>query len=396
MNSIKKRNPKLDRVRYEQFGGIVSCTNPPFLAWVNREYMKKIGYTGSELWNLEGPQEYLSAPTEVHFSVTNKCDQLCSGCYMSSKSEENEDVSLAELKKGLRELAEMGVFHVALGGGEAFERADFGEIVTYCREIGLVPNLTTHGQNINKEQIEVCKKLGQVNISIDGIGGRYSINGRGGSFENADKTFQRLHKAKIKTGINCVVSKKNFHDLENIVAYAKKRHCNEVEFLKFKPSGRAKNLYHDFALTQEMIREFYPKVLELTEKYQLELKMDCSFIPALVYHTPPIDDLEKLGVTGCDGGNLLLSVRSNGHFSGCSFVSNDEHVSNITEKWQSSPHLNAFRNLIKTAKEPCKSCDYLAICKTGCRANTLYYEGDFFGPDPECPIVYDYAMKKGY
>jgi MoaA/NifB/PqqE/SkfB family radical SAM enzyme len=90
--------------------------------------MSKIGYSNTELWKQEA-LPYLSAPTEVHFSVTNRCNQHCEHCYRGSSISNNDDLSLEETKKNQAILAAMGVFHVALGGGEAFERPDFGDRV---------------------------------------------------------------------------------------------------------------------------------------------------------------------------------------------------------------------------------------------------------------------------
>lgn len=393
-NLFNKDKATIDRIRYETFGGIISCHNPPFLAWVDRDFMRSIGYTGSPLRETESSvPHFLSAPTEVHASVTNRCTQHCDGCYVNSEQSSENELTTAEWKRHLTTLRDMGVFHVALGGGEAFEREDFGELVSYCRDIGLVPNLTTNGQSVGKREIAICKKMGQVNISIDGIGNHYAINGRAGSFEKADKAVKALKKADVQVGINCVVSSKNYSSIKEVVQYAVKRDLNEIEFLKYKPSGRGKLKYEEYALTQDMIRRFYPMLIKLSKRCTIELKIDCSFIPALVYHKPPKDELEKLAVTGCDGGNLLMSVRSDGSFSGCSFVENNEPVSEIKSRWHSSKHLNNFRMLIDKAGEPCRSCEYLTICRCGCRAVVLYTNIDFFAPDPECPFVYDYNMK---
>ena len=390
---MKSKTPTIDRVRYESFGGIISCLDPPFLAWVDRSFMKNIGYNHSSIWDNKN-NGYLSAPTEVHFAVTNTCSQGCQGCYMSSGSDNGNDLSLVKIKNILLKFREMGVFHVALGGGEAFERTDFGEIVSWCRHIGLVPNLTTNGQNIGEKELNICKQLGQVNISMDGLDDVYSVNGRQGSFGKADSAIQRLRLSDIPVGINCTVSKKNFSHLKDIIAYAAKRGLNEIEFLKYKPSGRGRTAYNEFALSQDMIRNIYPLLMKYGDLYSVEVKIDCSFIPALVYHHPPKDELEKLAVTGCDGGNLLLGVKSNGMFSACSFVENDEDVNKINDLWHSSPHLRYFRNWTSTAPEPCRSCDYLMICRGGCRAVALHLTGGFENPDPECPFVYDYYLEK--
>ena len=381
----------IHRARYESFGGIVSCIDPPFIAWVDRNFMREIGYENSPLWQEQsGVENFLSAPTEVHFSVTNRCNQTCAGCYMNSHQQTTGDLSTDALKKALKELADMGVFHVALGGGEAFERNDFAEIVRFCRTIGLVPNLTTNGQNIGKAEIKICKKMGQVNLSIDGIGSRYSLNGRSGDFKKTDDACKALKKAGVCVGINCVVSNKNYRYLEEVIRYAAEHRLNEVEFLKYKPAGRGNTRYHEYALTQEMIREFYPRLIAWSNKFPVELKVDCSFIPALMYHKPPKEDCEKLAVSGCDGGNMLLSVKSNGMVAGCSFVLNNEPVSAIRELWSRSKHLSGFRDLVARAEQPCKACDYLSVCRCGCRAVALHYTNDFFAPDPECPLVYDY------
>jgi radical SAM protein with 4Fe4S-binding SPASM domain len=393
---MKTELPAIHRARYETFGGIVSCLDPPFLAWVDRAFMRDLGYTGSPLWKTrKRTPRYLSAPTEVHMAVTNRCSNGCAGCYMDSQAVSSGELSTGELKDTLRRLRALGVFHVALGGGEAFERDDFSEIVTYCRQIGLVPNLTTNGQNIGDREVEICGLMGQVNVSIDGIGPHFGVNGRNGSFEKAVSGLRLLKKAGVSTGINCVVSRKNFAWLSKVIDFAAAEGLNEIEFLKFKPSGRGRNRYHEHALTQQMIRNFYPALMGVPRPASLELKIDCSFIPALLWHRPPRADLEKCAVSGCDGGNILLSIKSGGTFSGCSFMENEasESVSNIDKLWHSSLHLKRFRDLTANAREPCRSCGYLDICRCGCRATAVYYTGDFFAPDPECPFVYDYRKR---
>ncbi|MBF0430588.1 MAG: radical SAM protein [Fibrobacteria bacterium] len=388
---MMKPEPSIHRARYETFGGIVSSISPPFLAWVDKDFMIELGYEDSPLWKQE--RNYLSAPTEVHFSVTNQCGQGCEGCYMDSGKAGDEELSTDALKTHFKTLRDMGVFHVALGGGEAFNRPDFREIVSWCKEIGLVPNLTCSGQIMSEDDISICKMMGQVNISLDGINEHYTINGRKGDFKKADQAISALVKAGVQTGINCVVSGKNYPFLEELVKYASQKKLNEVEFLRYKPSGRGKTQYADYRLTQNMMKEFYPRLLDFSRKYKQEVKMDCSFIPSLVWHKPPLEELEKLAVVGCDGGNMLMSVKSNGLYAGCSFVENNEHIADIKEHWDSSVHFNKFRSLTKEAEEPCRSCDYLEICRCGCRAVALHATKDFFAPDPECPKVYNYHHK---
>ncbi len=397
LKTLRKRvtRPIVDRVRYEPFGGIVSVLNPPFLAWVTRDYMRQLGYTDSPLWKGDAQDTHtLSAPTEAHCSLTNRCSQHCSSCYMGSQDSFCNELTTEEWKRFFDTLRALGVFHVALGGGEAFLRNDLLELVLYCKEIGLVPNLTTHGQCLGEAEIAICKEMGQVNLSLDGINDQYHCNGRRGSFVAVDKSILALKKADVSVGLNCVVSKKNIDHLTDVVEYAKQVGLNEVEFLKYKPTGRGTLNYTNYALTQEMIRSIYPIILELGNHYQIMLKMDCSFIPAMVFHDPDKEDLEKLGVTGCDGGNSLMAITAQGYASGCSFVAGKEKLITINEDWQQLSPFRKFKEIVENAQEPCKTCAHLALCRCGCRAVALYYGGAFSSPDPECPRVVDYRSKE--
>jgi radical SAM protein with 4Fe4S-binding SPASM domain len=143
-----------------------------------------------------------------------------------------------------------------------------------------------------------------------------------------------------------------------------------------------------------MIRSFYPMLTHIPKPDTLTLKIDCSFIPALLYHRPPLDELDRCAVSGCLGGDQLLAVDNAGFVSGCSFVRNsaDESVLELRDLWHSSRHLGGFRALPSTAAEPCRSCAYLGICRCGCRAVSLHHTGSFSAPDPECPFVFDYDL----
>ncbi len=155
--------------RLESFGGILALENPPMLVHVDRDFMRGLGYEHSPLW--EKPEAgLLSAPLEVHFSVTNACSLRCGHCYMDSGEKDAGEMPAEDFRKAIDLLAEMGVFHIALGGGEALERPDFFELASYVRSCGIVPNLTTNGLLMTRETAAKCSIFGQVNVSVDWTG----------------------------------------------------------------------------------------------------------------------------------------------------------------------------------------------------------------------------------
>jgi hypothetical protein len=61
--------------------------------------------------------------------------------------------------------------------------------------------------------------------------------------------------------------------------------------------------------------------------------------------------MELLSVGGCDAGNTLLGVRSDGIFAGCSFCSNNERAFDLPALWSVSDHLNRYRARIERPGE---------------------------------------------
>lgn len=381
------KSPAPVSYRYESFGGILASDNPPLLAFVDRKYMKSLGLPASTRWKTRG-KGYLSAPTEVHYAVTEKCSQSCPACYMESLPTSDGELSLRKAKAVLKLLSEMGVFHVALGGGEAFDRADFPAIARYARKCGLVPNLTTNGQGFTAERARLCRAFGQVNVSLDAPDRKgYALTRKAAGYKQAMEAVSLLRKNRVRVGINCVVSRRNFPSLKGIFALARKWELEDIEFLRYKPVGRGRHHYKKMRLTPSQHKRLFPTLLDLSREFSVSAKIDCSFMPMLCFHNPPPNLLKRHGVMGCEAGNFLLAVRANGRFSGCSFCENSESVFDLPRLWDHSDHLKELRRWTRKAPQPCRACKYLRICKGGCHAVARFVTGDLHEPDPECPFV---------
>ena len=382
--SDKKDDPSI-RARYEAFGGIVSLKEPPSLVFLDKPYMKELGYEGAEVWNEK--YKHLSAPTEVHFNLTNYCPLNCRHCTSGGGSSKDFDMTTEKIKEAIDILADMKVFHIAFGGGELFSRQDAIEIAEYAYAKGIIPNATTNGYYMTKEIAEKCRIFGQVNISMDGIGDQYGVVRGVNIFERAHHAVQHLLEAGVNTGINCVLTRANFDRLEEVLAYAHKMKLCQVLFLRLKPSGRAKDIYEEYKLTQEQSKAFYKILMKMSKKYKTDILVDCSFIPHICYHKPSQKIMSKFGVEGCDGGNILLGVRHDGGINACSHY--EEYISSIFELrdlWKHHQHFQMFRER-NVSDAACLNCKYFKLCRGGCPLFSLHLEGDFHVPDPECPIL---------
>ena len=152
-----------------------------------------------------------------------------------------------------------------------------------------------------------------------------------------------LREAGIKVGINCVVSRGNFDQLAGVFGFAAERGLTDVEFLRLKPTGRARSDYFEKRLTPAQNREFYPMIRDLSREHGVAAKIDCSFVPMFCWHRPDKALMEQFSVYGCEAGNVLLGVRSDGRFAGCSFLSGEESIFDLPRLWSGSEHLARLR-----------------------------------------------------
>jgi radical SAM protein with 4Fe4S-binding SPASM domain len=385
--------------RYERFGGIVHLERPRALVFVDRDRARRLGYADSPLWEKdESPDEsldaLLSGPLEAHLQLTNRCEAGCAGCYTgATPAGAPHEYGLEEWKRSIDALANQGVFHLALGGGESALLPWLGEIAAYARERGMIPNLTTSGLYDRETLDRLCswaRLFGQINVSIDGVEADYQkVRGFDG-FARADEAVVALRKASKHVGIICVVTRENFARLGEVFAYAKKRKLREIELLRFKPSGRGSRVYEQMRCSDEQHRALVPMILKLARKHRMRVRLDCSYTPMVAHHKVKPKLMRWLAIYGCAGGDLLVGAKATGALTACSFAPPIEaRVDEIGSYWAKEDAFAPFRRW-PDAAEPCRSCDYLQLCRGGCRVVSAHVAGDPRVSDPECPRVVDY------
>ena len=382
------------KYRYETFGGIIASEDPPFLAMVDRDYMRDLGLGESILWKGEDESvDQLSAPLEVHFAITSTCGVGCAHCYMSAGERQPDELGTGAFKEAIDLLAEMKVFHVALGGGEALERDDLFEIAAHARARGLVPNLTVSGRGLNDEAARKMIPFGQVNVSIDGIDEDYAVFRGEEAFQTADMAVRALIRAGVRTGLNCVVGRRNFDGVARLFDYASEMGLQEIEFLRFKPAGRGSTRFGEEKTTHRQNIDLIPMLSRLSAMHGIAAKVDCSFVPMLCYRNPPLEYLEATATYGCEAGNVLLGVRSDGSVCGCSFLESPGlSVFDLKDEFEKGRRpFGRMRSWTRRAVEPCRSCRYLTLCRGGCHAVAEHVTGSFDNPDPDCPFVVEFS-----
>jgi rRNA maturation protein Nop10 len=120
-----------------------------------------------------------SAPELVDLKITNYCTEGCHFCYQDS-TPRGDHADKYHLYRIIRELKELEVFEIAIGGGEPTSHPHFWEILEDIHGQGIIPNFTTRNLAWMKtpELVEKVRRCcGGFAYSIDGYDEESKING---------------------------------------------------------------------------------------------------------------------------------------------------------------------------------------------------------------------------
>jgi radical SAM protein with 4Fe4S-binding SPASM domain len=360
-------------VRPEPFGGTIAFRRPEMLVLVDHQWLG-LPRKDAEL----DP----AAPFEAHLTLSNRCDMGCQGCYIDS-SPKSEELDVETWERVLGKLASLGVYHVALGGGESLSWDVLVKLARKARELELTPNLSTSGRNLTPSVAKRLSVFERIHLSMDGVGDTYAgVRGHDG-FVPGLMSLKILKAYHPRVGVNCVVARTNADELEPLFRLLHELGVRDLELLRFKPAGRGKALFDRLDLTPRQAAGLFPRVMSLGRRYRLRVRMDCSFTPHVCSAGFPPEVLFKMGLAGCVGGSWLVGVDPQGRLGGCSFDTGSQSWSDIGNR----EGLRHYLDWTKHAPEPCASCRFLQVCRGGCHVVARQVTGSFEAPDPGCPIV---------
>ena len=360
-------------VRPEPFGGTVAFRRPEMLVLVDHEWLG-LPHKDADL----DP----AAPFEAHLTLSNRCDLGCQGCYIDSRPD-SQELDPDTWVRVLEKLASLGVYHVALGGGESLSWDLLVSLALKARELGMTPNLSTSGRNLTPAVVKRLSVFERIHLSMDGVGETYkSVRGHDG-FVPALMSLRILKAYHPQVGVNCVVARSNADELEPLFRLLNESGVRDLELLRFKPAGRGVDLFESLDLTPRQSAGLFSRVMALGRRYRMRVRMDCSFTPHVCAagYSPGV--LFKMGLAGCVGGSWLVGVNPQGRLGGCSFDTGSQSWSDLGDREVMRHFLDWTRN----APEPCGSCRFLQVCRGGCHVVARQVSGSFFSPDPGCPIV---------
>jgi radical SAM protein with 4Fe4S-binding SPASM domain len=309
---------------------------------------------------------------EVAFEITDKCNYNCIHCYNPRK---REDLNFDKVVSILLGLKYYGVEKIKYGGGEPLLRKDFLKILGKTIELGFDTTFSTNGYLVNQDTVSQIKDTGlsRIQVSLDGNKEVHNyIRNNLLAYDKAENAIKLLVKNNFKVSVATTLIKPNLESLDSIFMDCFNLGVNRWRVMKYIPIFRK-----DLTPSVLEYKNSQEKLEKLREKSNgLEVFIAREF--DLVCENP--DRFDFL----CFGGRSVMSIRSNGEVSPCSYFP-DLVVGNLKEKtieelWNSKEMINFASEYYGNS-----SCKHYSLCQGGCKAASFYINQDK-QCDPYCPI----------
>ncbi|MCW2278470.1 putative heme d1 biosynthesis radical SAM protein NirJ1 [Heliophilum fasciatum] len=347
----------------------------------------------------------------VAWNVSRTCNLHCIHCYSDSDEIEYPgELTTAEAKKFIDDLADFNVPVLLLSGGEPLMRPDIFELVEYARSKGIRTTFSTNGTLITPEVAAKIKSLevGYVGISLDGIGENNDrFRGKEGAFEDALAGIRNCLAIGQRVGLRFTINRHNLNDMENIFRVIEEEKIPRVCFYHLVYSGRGGAM-----MAEDITHEESRKAMDLIMEKVLEFEakgIDCEILTVdnhcdIVYLYLKMKDRfpEKAEyiwkLMQINGGNrtgiAFSNVDSQGNVHPDQFTQNHT-FGNVKERpfgeiWTDTSKneiLAGLKDRKPLLKGRCAKCQWLNVCNGNFRARAEAVTGDFWESDPACYLT---------
>ena len=347
----------------------------------------------------------------VVWNSTRTCNLKCRHCYMSSDAKKYaNELTTAEAKQFIDDLADFKVPVLLFSGGEPLIRPDFFELADYAAKKGVRPTLSTNGTLITPEVARKIKNIGvgYVGISLDGLREvNDKFRGKEGAFEAAMNGIKNCVAVGQRVGLRFTINHHNIQELENIFDFIEAENIDRVCFYHLVYSGRGNQMMDEDVTAAESRRAMDIIIRRTRDFEERGLKKE---ILTVDNHCDGVYMYLKALAEGKD--ELAAQIKkyismNGGNRSGIAFAEVDplgyvhpdqftQHhtFGNVRERkfgdiWQdtTNPIMAGLKDRKPLLKGRCAKCKFLDNCNGNFRTRAEARTGDFWESDPSCYLT---------
>lgn len=312
----------------------------------------------------------LGIPISAQLDITYRCNERCEHCYLDH--DDKGELSIAEIKALLNQLAEAGVLFLTISGGEPLLRQDFFDIVAHARSLLFNVKIKSNAVMIRQKEAQRLKNLGveQVQISIysDRPEVHDGITKLPGSLKRSIAAIRFLKSQGLKVTMANVLMRQNMDHHLGVHELARELGANYTLDPTITPmmdgDPSTLRMRAPTKVLQETFRD--PAVVGNVEEF-------CA--PPLAADDDVMDGLP------CSAGHTACYVSPYGDVYPCvqfPLPCGNVRRQRFIDIWKDSPQLKEVRAIRARDLPTCSSCTHVASC-TRC-PGLAYMEGDMHGP----------------
>jgi len=372
-------------------------------------------------------------PRIVFWETTALCNLECSHCRRTDVpgSAPPDELSTAEAKRVIDEMAGWGRSLLILSGGEPLLRPDIFPLARHAAERGLIVALASNATLIDgsvSREIAECG-IQRVSVSLDGADpATHDVFRRQpGAFASAMGGIEALRDAGVPVQINVTVARHNVGQMDEMAKLAKRLGAVALHLFLLVPVGCGVEIAAEQTISAA---EYERTLLWLYETEQaepdLQLKATCAPHYFRVVRQRQAAELRNVALLpsgqrqaavasahlgagsashaggahpdarpgagafhaatrGCLAGIGVCFISHIGKVYGCGYMpveAGDLRLQSFSEVWQGSRLFAELRDF-DALEGRCGMCEFKRVCG-GCRARAYGVTGNYLAEEPFC------------
>jgi AdoMet-dependent heme synthase len=305
-------------------------------------------------------------PLSVQFDLTYRCNERCVHCYLDH--DDHGELTTAEVKSVLDQLASAGTLFLIFSGGELLLRKDLFEILDYARALGFDIKLKTNAILLGEREADRIRDLGVRSVQVSIYSHRPEVHDGitkvPGSLHRSLAAIRFLRARGLHVLIANVLMRQNAGDYPHVRALA---------------AELGVECTIDPTITPKMDGDTSILNLRISEPQLLRVYTDKSLIEDRA--NEPATNNEMLDARPCSAGHTACYISPYGDVFPCvqfPLPTGNLRGQRFGDVWHQSPQMNEVRAIRMRDLPTCSTCSFMMTC-TRC-PGLAYMEGSMKGP----------------
>jgi radical SAM protein with 4Fe4S-binding SPASM domain len=313
-------------------------------------------------------------PLSVQVDLTYRCNERCVHCYLDH--EDHGEMTTAEIKHLLDEMADAGVFILTLSGGEIFLRKDFFEILEYARlQRQFCVKLKTNALMIREREAARIRDIGVESIQISIYSHRPEVHD---AITLVPRSLQRslaaarfLKSQGLRVILANVLMVQNLQDYQGVRALAHELGVECTLDPTITPMMDGDRAVLSLGIKQEALRQVFRDQALVGDVDEF-----CTI-------AAPADE-NALSALPCSAGHTACYVSPYGDVFPCvqfPLPTGNVRKDRFLDIWRHSERMKEVRSIRLKDLTTCTSCSHVGSC-TRC-PGLAFMEGNMRGPSSQ-------------